>query len=244
MIAQREIPEDTNEITQVRELLDPVDLDGAVVTGDAAHAQRDTASYIAGPRDEGGRNSDYLLFVKGNQPRLQHAIYDAIQHDCPREPDHAEVDYGHGRIIRRSLWVTSAAGLDFPHAGQVFRIRRDGYDAAGALISKEIVHAVTSLDPDCAGPADLARIARGQWGIESVHWLRDTAYREDQNTGYTGSGPRVMATLRNVAISLLHLAGITEITRTLQAISRDRMRMLNLIPLHSLVRGPGVRLIT
>jgi hypothetical protein len=63
IIAQHAIPEDTNEITQVRELLDPVDLNGAVVTGDAAHAQRDTAAYIAGPEKDGGRESDYFLFV-------------------------------------------------------------------------------------------------------------------------------------------------------------------------------------
>jgi DDE_Tnp_1-associated/Transposase DDE domain len=64
IIAQHAIPEDTNEITQVRELLDPVDLSGAVVTGDAAHAQRAIAAYIAGPGKGGGRDSDYFLFVK------------------------------------------------------------------------------------------------------------------------------------------------------------------------------------
>jgi predicted transposase YbfD/YdcC len=232
IIAQHRIPEDTNEITQVRQLLDPVDLQDAVVTGDAAHAQRGTAAYIAGPRDEGGRQSDYLLTVKGNQPSLQRAIYDAIQAGGPREPDHAEMDYGHGRIIRRSIWVTGApAGLDFPHAAQLIRIRRDGYDITGAHISKEIVHAITSLDADRARPGDLAAIARGQWGIESVHWLRDTAYREDADTGYTGNGPQVLATCRNLAISLLHLAGVAQITRTLQAIGRDRNRMLRYLPL-------------
>src|ERR1700689_4121103 len=66
IIAQHRIPDDTNEITQVRELLDPVDLAGAVVTADAAHAQHDTAGYIAGER-----KADYLLTVKGNQPGLQ-----------------------------------------------------------------------------------------------------------------------------------------------------------------------------
>jgi hypothetical protein len=40
-----------------------------------------------------------------------------------------------------------------------------------------------------------------------------------------------MATLRNLAISLLYLAGVTEITRTLQAIERDRTRILNYVPL-------------
>lgn len=77
----------------------------------------------------------------------------------------------------------------------------------------------------------LAKIARGQWGIESVHWLRDTAWDEDANTGYAGNGPQAMATLRNLAISLLCLSGVTEITRTIQAISRDRNRILDYLPL-------------
>ena len=64
-----------------------------------------------------------------------------------------------------------------------------------------------------------------------MHWLRDTACAEDANTGYAGNGPQVMATLRNLAVSLLYLAGVTEITRTLQAIGRDRTRMLNYLPL-------------
>ncbi|MGH3169748.1 MAG: hypothetical protein ACRDN0_28190, partial [Trebonia sp.] len=57
--------------------------------------------------------------------------------------------------------------------------------------------------------------------------LRDTAWAEDANTGYAGNGPQVMATFRNIAVSLLYLAGVTEITRTLQAITRDRNRILS-----------------
>ena len=231
IIAQHRIPDETTETTQVKTLLEAVDLENAVVTADAVHAQRETAAYIAGPEDDGGRESDYFLFVKGNQPRLQRAVFDAIQEDCPRDPDYTELDYGHGRIIRRSIWVTDAAGIDFPHVRQVARIRRDRYDGSGSLISKEIVHGVTSLDEKRASAAGLAKLARGQWGIESVHWLRDTAYAEDANTGYAGNGPQSMATLRNLAISLLYLSGVTEITRTLQAIARDRNRILDYLPL-------------
>jgi predicted transposase YbfD/YdcC len=231
IIAQHRIPDETTETTQVRALLENVDLAGAVVTADAVNAQRDTADYIAGKEEDGGRGSAYFLFVKGNQPKLQRAVFDAVQRDCPRDPDYTELDEGHGRVIRRSLWVADAGDIDFPHVSQVARIRRDGYDASGTLISKEIVHAVTSLDQDQAGPADLARIARGQWGIESVHWLRDTTWAEDANTGYAGNGPQAMATLRNLAISLLYLNGVTEITRTLQAIARDRNRVLDYLPL-------------
>lgn len=226
VIAQHQIPEGTNEITQVKTLLDPLDLTGVCVTGDAAHAQSDTAEYIGGDRD-----CDYLLTVKGNQPILHKAIFDKIHVDCEAEPDHISVQEGHGRIVKRCIWVTDAEGIDFPHAAQIARVRRDVYDLAGALTSKQIVHAITSLSAKGASPTRLAGIIQGQWGIESIHWIRDVVYREDDNTAYTGQGFRVMATLRNLAISLLHLNGITEIKRTLQQIGRDRDRVLKILPL-------------
>ena len=61
--------------------------------------------------------------------------------------------------------------------------------------------------------------------------MRDTAWDEDANTGYAGNGPQAMATLRNLAVSLLYLNGVNEITRTLQAIARDRNRLLDYLPL-------------
>ena len=64
-----------------------------------------------------------------------------------------------------------------------------------------------------------------------MHWVRDTACAEDASTGYAGNGPQVMATLRNLAISLPRLSGVTGITRTLQAIARDRNRILGYLPL-------------
>jgi hypothetical protein len=231
IIAQHRIPDETTETTQVRELLEPADPAGAVITADAAHAQRDTAEHIAGPGEDGGREPDYFLFIKGNQPGVQRAVFDLVQAAGKESPDHVELDYSHGRIIKRSLWVTDAGGLDFPRATRAARIRRDRYDITGALISKEVVHAVTSLDAGQASAAGLAAIARGQRGIESVHWLRDTVWAEDANTGYAGNGPQVMATFRNIAVSLLYHAGVTEITRTLQAIGRDRTRMLSYLPL-------------
>ncbi|MBV9312554.1 MAG: ISAs1 family transposase [Pseudonocardia sp.] len=69
VIAQVQVPEDTNEITQVPALLDPVDLTNVVVTADAAHAQHTTATYLTEQR--GGH---YVLTVKGNQPTLLTAI--------------------------------------------------------------------------------------------------------------------------------------------------------------------------
>jgi predicted transposase YbfD/YdcC len=216
----------------VKELLGDVDLKNAVVTAAAAHSCRETAQYIAGKEEDGGREAGYFLFVKGNTPSLQRAAFDAIQASgAGRAPDYTELDRSHGRVTRRSIWAADADDIDFPQVKRVARIRRDRYDADGALISKEIVHAVTSLGKEKAGAEVLAGTARGQRGIESVHWVSDTAYDEDANTGYAGNGPQVMATLRNLAISLLHLAGVKEVTRTLQAIARDRNRLLDYLPL-------------
>jgi hypothetical protein len=178
VIGQVRVPDDTTEVTRVKALLSDVGLENAVVTADAAHSCRETAQYIAGKEEDGGRESDYFLFIKGNAPSLQRAAFDAIQASGPgRAPDHEELDCSHGRVIRRSLWVTDAGGIDFPHVRRIARIRRDRYDADGALISKEIVHAVTSLAAEKAGAESLAGIARGQWGhrvgaLDPRHRLR------------------------------------------------------------------------
>jgi hypothetical protein len=79
IIAQHRIPDETTETTQVKELLEPVDLQNAAITADATHAQRETPEYIAGPGEEGGQESAYFLFVKGNQPGVQRAVFDLIQ---------------------------------------------------------------------------------------------------------------------------------------------------------------------
>jgi len=172
------------------------------------------------------------ITVKGNTPGLQRAIFDKIQAECDAAaPDHSPTDRSHGRIVRRSLWAAAADGIGFPHAAQVIRIRRDTLDIDGTAIAKEIVHAATSLDAVRGTPEALAGLARGQRAIEAVHWIRDTAYQEDHSAGYAGEGPQVMTTLRNAAISLLRIAGITQIARTLQAFSRDRTRILDVIPL-------------
>ena len=68
VLAQREVPPSTNEITQFQPLLDQVDLAGKVVTADALHTQADHARYLI------ERHADYVFTVKGNQPGLETAI--------------------------------------------------------------------------------------------------------------------------------------------------------------------------
>jgi hypothetical protein len=79
-------------------------------------------------------------------------------------------------------------------------------------------------------------IAGGQWAIESPHWLRDTLYREDHSTARTRSGPRTMATLRNLAVGALHLAGRHDTTETTRWASRNMDRPFTILGLMILKR--------
>ncbi|WP_156892027.1 transposase, partial [Gulosibacter molinativorax] len=75
----------------------------------------------------------------------------------------------------------------------------------------------TSLPPEQASPAALASYIRGHWGIENrLHWIRDTAYREDASQVRTGNAAHLMATIRNLAITVHRLAGATNITAALR----------------------------
>jgi predicted transposase YbfD/YdcC len=224
--AQIRIPSKTNEITQVGALLDGIDAEYALVTMDAAHTQVATAEVIAGVR-----GWDYLMTIKGNQPGLQQqAIALLAGQVTARPPEHTIEERGHGRISRWSTWTTSADGFDFPHARQLACIRRDTLDMAGQPLSKEFALLVTSADPSrCAAPA-IHQHTRGHWQIESGHWIRDIVWNEDHHQPVTGEGPQVMAIIRNLAVGLLRLAGITKIRETTEAIARDRMRALPLIP--------------
>ena len=63
----------------------------------------------------------------------------------------------------------------------------------------------------------LAVILRGHWGIEDrLHWVRDMDFDEDHSQIRTASGPRIMASLHNLAISILRLAGTTSIAAALR----------------------------
>jgi hypothetical protein len=88
--------------------------------------------------------------------------------------------------------------------------------------STETVYAITSLTVIQAKAADLARFIRGHWGIEDrLHWVRDVTYDEDRSQVRTGNGPRVMASLRNLAIAILRLAGHTSIAAALRYHARQ-----------------------
>jgi len=69
-----------------------------------------------------------------------------------------------------------------------------------------VSYGVTSRSPDKASPAKLLQLSRGHWAIENkLHWVRDVTFDEDRSQVRTGTAPRMMACLRNLAISLHRL---------------------------------------
>lgn len=129
--------------------------------------------------------------------------------------------------------MTIEAGIDFPHAAQAVQITRRTRPATGPRRwSTEVAYAVTSVPSFRAGPATLSAWVRGHWGIENqLHHVRDVTFTEDASQIRTGTGPRVMASLRNLALSLHRLNGATNIAQVTRRTARDPHRALNLIGL-------------
>ncbi|MGW4985893.1 ISAs1 family transposase, partial [Streptomyces mirabilis] len=181
-------------------LLEHLDLRGVVVTADAMHTQREHAHRIVAA---GGH---YLLVVKGNQKRLRKQIKRLPWNEIPLQGRTTQA--GHGRReIRRLKVCTVASGLLFPHAVQAMEIKRRRVNRRTGKVQTKTVYAVTSLAPEQAGPARLAELVQDHWSVEALHHIRDVTYGEDASRIRTGTAPRLMATLRNLAIGLMRQAG-------------------------------------
>jgi predicted transposase YbfD/YdcC len=225
VLGQVEIAEKSNEIPMFTTLLDTIaDLTGLVVTADALHAQREHAEYLH------GRGAHYVITVKGNQKTLRNQLAGLPWKDVPI--GHRETDTGHGRVVTRTYKVvTITAGIIFPHAAQAVQIvRTRKRKGATKRATRETVYAVTSLTATQTQPTELARYIRGHWHVENkLHWVRDVTMGEDASRARTGGGPRMMASLRNLAISLLRLTGHTNIAKAIRHMGRKPKRAIKLI---------------
>lgn len=225
VLAQRDVDHKTNEITGFRPLLENVDLAGAVTTGDAMHAQRDHAHFLV---EEKG--SDYVFGVKQNQPSLLRAAETISEESFSAA--YEETARGHGRIVYRRTRAANAPEGLFPHAAQIVEVHRKVTGLNDQFRSAETSYYVTSLTASEADPGRLATLIRGHWEIENrLHWVRDVVYGEDRSQVRKGSAPRATATLRNLAISVLHLAGCVNIAKTLRSGGRNIIGTLTLLRL-------------
>jgi predicted transposase YbfD/YdcC len=201
LLGQEAVADGSNEIAALPELLKVLDLNGALVTIDAAGCQQDIARQI---RAQGG---DYLLAVKGNQPGLQEAVHAALDRACQEGlagcPTAAAVEDGHGRHEERYVTVVrDTGGLPggWPDVRAVVMVSRERQVNGGRNTSSAHYY-ITSLR---CGAKKLAGYIRGHWGVENgLHWCLGVAFGEDANrTRDTNAGAN-LGVLRRAAASLL-----------------------------------------
>jgi predicted transposase YbfD/YdcC len=224
------------ELTGAPQLLDCIDWQGRILTGDALYCQVGLCEAVLA---DGG---DYLLVVKGNQPELLadlELLFEAPEMQSAEQAKLAQFDYraantidkGHGRIEeRRAIASRELASYSrWPGLAQVVQIKRT-WESKG-VTRCATRYLVTSLPPEEASVKRLMEIRRGHWRIESLHYVKDVTLWEDRSLIHVGQGGAVMSALRSTAVSLLHRAGQYRIASALRANSQRPEQALILMGL-------------
>jgi predicted transposase YbfD/YdcC len=214
---EQEDKKQKSELAVAYRLITQIDWKGKILTGDALYCQRCLCFEL---RRAGG---DYLFIVKGNQPQLFEDIRLLFAQLSPpkragegilRLPEQQAQtkNKGHGRVEIRSIRVSSQLKgySDWPGLEQVFEIRRR-WQSKGQW-HEDVRYGVTSLPATFAIPERLLTLKRGHWTIENrLHYVKDVTMGEDRSTVHADNGPKIMAALRNTAVSLLRRAGFSTI---------------------------------
>jgi predicted transposase YbfD/YdcC len=208
VLAQTSVAEKANEITAIPELLDQLaeakQLAGALVTIDAMGCQVDIAAKIV------AHKADYLLALKANQPTLEADVEEYFRTAPPSElASKTVVEKGHGRIETRTYtassivdWITSERSYPgqprFTTIKSILKLHARVEYADRCSFETRFYISSAPLDID-----RLAAAARGHWGIESMHWLLDVAFKDDLSRYRAGHGAKNMAVVRRFALALV-----------------------------------------
>ncbi len=207
VLGQRRVDDRSNEITAIPAQLETLALDGCLVTIDAMGCQKRIAQTI---RDRG---ADYVLALKGNQPQLHEAVvetfaveqaegFEGCDHDC-----HQTVNKNHGRIETRRCWVLGTPEYTryvdpdgvWPDLHSLIMI--EAQRRQGDQVAAETRYYISSLPADARA---LLQAVRSHWGIEnSLHWVLDMAFWEDESRIRTGHAAHNLSLLRRMALNLL-----------------------------------------
>ena len=196
VLAQEAIHKKTNEIPVFREMLNYLDIEGKIVTADAMHCQRETCRKVI------EQKGDYLFGLKENQPSLLEDVRLYFETARVEELDNFQtIEKNAGRIEKRICrkigdisWLKEHK---WPGLRSVFSIERS-VEARG-YSSHETSYYISSLDV-CA--EKLMKIAREHWKIESMHWLLDVTFSEDDSRLLCENANRTMNALRKFALAV------------------------------------------
>ena len=194
----------SNEITAIPVLLDQLELSGTIITIDALGCQKDILQQI---KHAGG---DAVLAVKENQPKLYEAIEAYFGAQIERE--FADVQYrvyeseehAHGRIDERSYYLCKvpqgfAPAADWPPVKAIGYAMRWTTHADGSQTSEVRYYISTRY----LSGKRFAEAVRGHWGIESLHWVLDVTFREDDSRTRERTLANNLSWLRRFAVTLL-----------------------------------------
>jgi predicted transposase YbfD/YdcC len=194
----------SNEITAIPQLLEQIDLSGTLITIDAMGCQKAIVKQVV----KGG--GDCVIAVKDNQPKLLAAIQSHVFEHL--EKDHKELQYrvhethddGHGRIDERSYYLMKvprdfAAAKDWPWIKAIGYSVRITQHADGTESDEVRYYLVTR---DLSGKR-FGEAVRGHWGIESMHWVLDVNFREDDSRTRERTLGNNLSWLRRFAVTLL-----------------------------------------
>ena len=224
-----------HEIRVAPTLVQALDLRGKIVAADALHTQRALSVQIL------AAGGEYLWRVKDNQPTLRADIAELFTGDdrtvagghVPHDwRTVRQVTKGHGRREVRQITVsTELKGYsDWPGLEQVFRLERERIATKSGQHEREIVYGLTSLTPAEASPARLLTLTRAYWGIENgLHYRRDVTFHEDATRLTQGHAGHVMASLNNLVLGLLRLAGFTNLAAARRYCGADLAHALALL---------------
>ena len=205
VLGQVKTDDHSNEITAIPELLALLELSGCIVSIDAMGCQKAIAATIV---DKG---ADYVLAVKQNQKHLYEDVKDlffgAFELGGVEYDTYETVEKGHGRIEIRQCWVISdpqdlsyiSVLSEWKSLSCVALVR--GERRIGDSVSVENRYYISSLKGDAR---QLLSAIRGHWGIEnSLHWVLDIAFREDDSRVRKDNAPENLAVMRHIALNLL-----------------------------------------
>jgi predicted transposase YbfD/YdcC len=211
MLGQVAVSEKSNEITAVPALLELLDVKDAVVSLDAMHCQKDTATAI---RQAG---ADYLLAVKDNQKSLHEDVKlyfdDAIEQGDDHLLTHTmEPDNSHGRLDERQVWACGGRDVawlrrrhaDWKDLRGIVCVEGRRRDFATGKQSIQRRYYLTSLDPQQVGAQHLGELVRGHWSIENqLHWCLDVSFGDDRARVRKDHGPANLAAIKRLVLGLV-----------------------------------------